>query len=61
MGRTAGNYFARHKMWWGGFRGDATLTAAWNGFIHHDERQLLVDEVIEPGFVLEGAGGRHRA
>lgn len=40
---------------------DATLTAAWNGFIHHDERQALVDEVIEPGFVPDGAGGRHRA
>ncbi|MBX9245476.1 adenosine deaminase [Actinotalea ferrariae] len=39
---------------------DATLTAAWNGFIHHDERQALVDEVIEPGFAL-GTGGRHRA
>lgn len=39
---------------------DATLTAAWNGFIHHDERQSLVDEVILPGWTEPGAG-RHRA
>lgn len=39
---------------------DATLTAAWNGFIHHDERQALVDEVILPGWTEPGAG-RHRA
>jgi adenosine deaminase len=39
---------------------DATLTAAWNGFIHHDERQALVDDVILPAFVSNGSG-RHRA
>ncbi|MCL3862626.1 adenosine deaminase [Actinotalea sp. K2] len=39
---------------------DATLTAAWNGFIHHDERQDLVEDVIIPGFT-ESANGRHRA
>lgn len=39
---------------------DATVTAAWNGFVHHDERQALVEEVIEPGFAPSG-GGRHRA
>ncbi|WP_024285253.1 adenosine deaminase [Cellulomonas sp. KRMCY2] len=39
---------------------DAALTAAWNGFIHHDERQALVDEVILPGYT-ERTNGRHRA
>jgi adenosine deaminase len=39
---------------------DATVTAAWNGFIHHDERQALVDEVILPGFI-DQTNGRHRA
>lgn len=39
---------------------DAALTAAWNGFIHHDERQDLVDEVILPGYHAAGSG-RHRA
>lgn len=39
---------------------DAALTAAWNGFIHHDERQMLVDEVILPGYTAQ-ANGRHRA
>lgn len=39
---------------------DATLTAAWNGFIHHDERQELVDDVIIPAWT-ERTNGRHRA
>lgn len=39
---------------------DAALTAAWNGFIHHDERQELVDDVILPGY-FENGSGRHRA
>ncbi|GAA2727067.1 adenosine deaminase [Cellulomonas aerilata] len=39
---------------------DATLTAAWNAFIHHDERERLVDELILPGF-RQGGNGRHRA
>lgn len=39
---------------------DATVTAAWNGFIHHDERQALVEGVILPGFTDE-TNGRHRA
>ncbi len=29
---------------------DATVTAAWNAFIHHDEREALVEQVILPGF-----------
>jgi adenosine deaminase len=29
---------------------DATVTAAWNAFIHHDEREALVEQVIVPGF-----------
>ncbi|MDT0166762.1 adenosine deaminase [Actinotalea sp. AC32] len=39
---------------------DVTLTAAWNGFIHHDERAELVEDVIIPGFT-ERSNGRHRA
>jgi adenosine deaminase len=39
---------------------DVTLTAAWNAFIHHDEREDLVDQVILPGFYDTG-NGRHRA
>lgn len=39
---------------------DATLTAAWNAFIHHDEREALVEEFILPAFT-ESAAGRHRA
>ncbi len=39
---------------------DATLTAAWNAFIHHDEREALVEQVIVPGF-SQDANGRHRA
>lgn len=27
-----------------------TLTAAWNAFLHHDERQDLVDQVLLPAF-----------
>ena len=38
---------------------DATVTAAWNGFVHHDERQALVEDVILPGF--SASAGRHRA
>ena len=40
---------------------DATVTAAWNGFVHHDERQALVEEVITPAFAPPAGGGRHRA
>ncbi|WP_265520920.1 adenosine deaminase [Oerskovia flava] len=29
---------------------DVTMTAAWSAFIHHDERQALVDDVILPGY-----------
>ena len=29
---------------------DATVTAAWNAFLHHDEREALVEQVIVPGF-----------
>jgi adenosine deaminase len=39
---------------------DATLTAAWNAFIHHDEREALVEQVVLPGFAPSG-NGRHRA
>ncbi|NMR19910.1 adenosine deaminase [Cellulomonas fimi] len=39
---------------------DATVTAAWNAFIHHDEREQLVEELILPGYV-ELNSGRHRA
>ncbi|WP_298459444.1 adenosine deaminase [uncultured Cellulomonas sp.] len=39
---------------------DVTLTAAWNAFIHHDEREALVEELIAPGFAGRG-NGRHRA
>jgi adenosine deaminase len=39
---------------------DATLTAAWNTFLHHDEREALVEQVVAPGF-LPDANGRHRA
>jgi adenosine deaminase len=39
---------------------DAAVTAAWNGFIHHDERQELVEEIILPGYI-ERSNGRHRA
>ena len=39
---------------------DATLTAAWNAFIHHDEREALVEDLILPGFTAS-APGRHQA
>jgi len=39
---------------------DVALTAAWNGFIHHDERQELVDEQILPGYAGQ-QNGRHSA
>jgi len=39
---------------------DVTLTAAWNTFLHHDEREALVEGVIVPGF-SESGNGRHRA
>ncbi|WNB84988.1 adenosine deaminase [Cellulomonas sp. ATA003] len=39
---------------------DATVTAAWNAFIHHDEREALVEQVVLPGFAARG-NGRHRA
>ncbi len=39
---------------------DATITAAWNAFIHHDEREALVDDQILPAFG-QPAAGRHRA
>lgn len=39
---------------------DATVTAAWNAFIHHDERETLVDDHILPAF-SPAAAGRHRA
>ncbi len=35
---------------------DVTITAAWNAFIHHDERRALVDDVILPGYQkIEGS------
>lgn len=39
---------------------DVTVTAAWNAFVHHDERQELVERVVEPGFAPPRRG-RHRA
>ena len=39
---------------------DATITAAWNAFLHHDEREALVDGQILPAFG-QSAAGRHRA
>jgi len=39
---------------------DATLTAAWNAFIHHDEREDMVEQVILPAFT-DPTAGRHRA
>ncbi|RYV52015.1 adenosine deaminase [Pengzhenrongella frigida] len=39
---------------------DATVTAAWNAFIHHDEREALVDDHILPAFG-QPVAGRHRA
>jgi adenosine deaminase len=40
---------------------DATVTAAWNGFIHHDERQALVEGVILPAYAEQGSPRSHRA
>lgn len=35
---------------------DATVTAAWGAFMHHDERRDLVEQVLLPGFQqVEGA------
>ena len=39
---------------------DATLTAAWNAFLHHDQREALVEDVILPAFA-ESVTGRHHA
>lgn len=39
---------------------DATITAAWNAFLHHDEREALVEDQILPTFG-QPAAGRHRA
>ncbi|WP_250447845.1 adenosine deaminase [Actinotalea sp. C106] len=38
---------------------DATLTAAWSAFIHHDEREALVEDVLLPAYTT--SNGRHRA
>jgi len=39
---------------------EATVVAAWNAFMHHDERRDLVDQVLLPAFA-EDVPGRHRA
>lgn len=39
---------------------DAALTAAWSAFLHHDEREELVEGVLRPGYTPAGSG-RHRA
>jgi adenosine deaminase len=39
---------------------DATLTAAWSTFLHHDEREALVEQVLLPAWAPDG-NGRHRA
>ncbi|MBC7290598.1 MAG: adenosine deaminase [Actinotalea sp.] len=39
---------------------DAALTAAWSAFVHHDEREELVEDVLRPAYVPQGSG-RHRA
>lgn len=39
---------------------ESTVVAAWNGFLHHDERVDLVDQVLLPAFA-EDVAGRHRA
>ncbi|KGM08462.1 adenosine deaminase, partial [Cellulomonas bogoriensis 69B4 = DSM 16987] len=38
---------------------DVTLTAARSSFLHHDEREALVQEVLLPAYTL--SNGRHRA
>ncbi len=45
---------------------DVTVTAAWSAFIHHDEREKLVEETILPAFapspqLSPNPKGRHRA
>ncbi|HMO11623.1 MAG TPA: adenosine deaminase, partial [Actinotalea sp.] len=37
---------------------DVTLTAAWSAFVHHDEREALVEDVLMPAFRPKG---RHQA
>jgi adenosine deaminase len=39
---------------------DSMVVAAWNAFLHHDERGDLVDQVLLPAFA-EDVPGRHRA
>ena len=39
---------------------ESMVVAAWNGFLHHDERVDLVDQVLLPAFA-EDVAGRHRA
>ena len=39
---------------------ESTVVAAWNGFLHHNERGDLVDQVLLPAFA-EDVAGRHRA
>ncbi|WP_425954715.1 adenosine deaminase [Xylanimonas sp. McL0601] len=35
---------------------DVTIAAAWGAFMHHDERRVLVEQIIGPGFQkVEGA------
>ncbi|PJI94582.1 adenosine deaminase [Luteimicrobium subarcticum] len=35
---------------------EVTMNAAWNAFVHHDERRRLVDEIIAPRYAeIEGA------
>ena len=39
---------------------DVAVTAAWNAFLPHDERERLVEDVILPAY-LSPSNGRHRA
>lgn len=39
---------------------DVAVTAAWNAFLPHDERERLVEDVILPGYRTP-TNGRHRA
>jgi len=39
---------------------DVTVTAAQHTFLHHDERQALIEQVLLPAYAGVG-GGRHRA
>jgi adenosine deaminase len=35
---------------------EVTITAAWNAFVHHDERRRLVEDLIAPKYAeIEGA------